>query len=148
MSWNIDLKQDRKNFDEIVIDFLIYDPNSFKVLIQKRSETRRLFPGSWDLTGGHLEAEEGIKECIKRELKEETNMNLLKITRLVHEFVWKNNSVKNYVFQIEAEGDFQGEVNKISEHKWISKKNLREFENDKDMNAPIFETLKIFFEND
>jgi 8-oxo-dGTP pyrophosphatase MutT (NUDIX family) len=47
-----------------------------RIFMQRRSETRTLFPGAWDLVGGHLEPGESVMECLARELVEETGWRL------------------------------------------------------------------------
>lgn len=102
-----------------VIDFLIYDPVAGKVYVQKRSSDRRLFPGCWEIPGGHLEDGETHEECIDRELDEEMGFRLIKIHGKVHEFKWEDGDVTDHVYLIEAEGVYRPEVDKISEHRWI-----------------------------
>ncbi|RYZ71892.1 MAG: NUDIX domain-containing protein, partial [Proteobacteria bacterium] len=66
----------RSHYREIVVDGFIYDPDKKAMLLQKRSPTRRLFPNFWDTLGGHLEGQESISECLKREVYEESGLHL------------------------------------------------------------------------
>ncbi|WP_203707879.1 NUDIX hydrolase [Asanoa iriomotensis] len=43
-----------------------------RVFIQRRSPTRKLFPDTWDIVGGHLEPGESLEEALHREVVEET----------------------------------------------------------------------------
>jgi 8-oxo-dGTP diphosphatase len=45
-----------------------------KILLLKRSTEP--FNGHWHLVGGHLEESETLKEALKREFKEETNLDI------------------------------------------------------------------------
>jgi 8-oxo-dGTP diphosphatase len=47
---------------------------SGKVLLVKRGVEP--FKGSWHLVGGHVEEHETLKEALKREFKEETNLDV------------------------------------------------------------------------
>ncbi len=42
-----------------------------KVLIVKRSSSRRLYPNFWECGGGQVEVGENFEEAVKRQLKEE-----------------------------------------------------------------------------
>ncbi len=46
-----------------------------KVLIAKRAKNEKQ-AGKWEFPGGKLEPNEGLKDCLKRELKEELNMTI------------------------------------------------------------------------
>ncbi|GIF71048.1 hypothetical protein Asi02nite_05660 [Asanoa siamensis] len=43
-----------------------------RVFIQRRSATRKLFPDTWDIVGGHVEPGESLEETLRREVTEET----------------------------------------------------------------------------
>lgn len=47
-----------------------------RIFAQRRSLTRKTFPGCWDLVGGHLEPGESPRQALVRELAEETGWNL------------------------------------------------------------------------
>ncbi len=47
-----------------------------RIFMQRRSAERGLFPGAWDIVGGHLEPGEGIVEALRREVTEETGWTL------------------------------------------------------------------------
>lgn len=46
------------------------------VLLTKRSQTMRMFPGAWVLPGGHLDLGETLEECVVREILEETGVQI------------------------------------------------------------------------
>ena len=45
-----------------------------KILLGKRAARRRMYPGYWDLVGGHCEPDESPKSALLRELREELNI--------------------------------------------------------------------------
>lgn len=50
-----------------------------RILMQRRSPDRGLFPGAWDVVGGHVEEDETILDCLRREVTEETGWELQRI---------------------------------------------------------------------
>ena len=52
--------------------------NKKEVLFLKRSDYVDKYAGDWDLPGGHLKKDESIVKGLKREVKEETQINILK----------------------------------------------------------------------
>ena len=62
--------QDRKFF--VCVDGVYIKDG--KILLLKRSVEP--FKGCWHLVGGHVEENETLKEALKRELKEETNLDI------------------------------------------------------------------------
>ena len=111
-----------------IIDFALIDRKHNKIFLQKRSLTRKLFPGEWEIPGGHLEDGETELQCIKRELKEETNLDLLAVYGKVHEFTWPNDpDTSNALYLIEATGDdLRIENGKVSEYLWASRQEARQ----------------------
>ena len=74
-----------------VICAIIYVGN--KILVTQRSKNMKL-PLKWEFPGGKLETDESEIECIKRELKEELNIEVKVIKRF-------SNSIHDYdTFQI------------------------------------------------
>ncbi|MEK6893926.1 MAG: NUDIX domain-containing protein [Nanoarchaeota archaeon] len=67
-----------------------------KVLMHKRKGDHS--PGVWSFPGGHLEINESFEECIRREIKEETDLDVGKVTgpiKVTNEFY--EESGKSYV---------------------------------------------------
>ncbi|MDN3504044.1 MAG: DUF1937 family protein [Rhabdochlamydiaceae bacterium] len=84
-----------------------------KILLGKRLNENGM--GDWAPPGGHLEMNESIEECAKRELKEETNLEALSI----HEGTWTNDihSDQHYVTLTMIVNQFSGEVKNLEPHK-------------------------------
>jgi 8-oxo-dGTP diphosphatase len=50
--------------------------NRGRILLLKRAERMHYKPGHWDLPGGHLGVGESFDECLLREIKEETGLDV------------------------------------------------------------------------
>ncbi len=70
---------------------------------------------------GKLEEGESVEECIRRELKEETNLDLVENISLIGEYIWPQDSrIKNLVYLIKVSGQLILDWDKISSFKWLS----------------------------
>ena len=52
-----------------VVNFVIFNPETNKVFVQRRSEKSDLFPNRWEFPGGKLENDETEIECLARRVK-------------------------------------------------------------------------------
>lgn len=59
-----------------------------RIYVHRRSRDRRLFPGLWDVVGGHLEDGELPEQALAREIEEETGWTLRTIDAVVAEWEW------------------------------------------------------------
>jgi 8-oxo-dGTP diphosphatase len=50
--------------------------NRGRILVLRRSAVMRYQPGAWDLPGGHLALGESFEDCLLREVKEETALDV------------------------------------------------------------------------
>ena len=55
--------------------------DSLRLPIVKRAECDTNFPGMWAVPGGHIEPGETIKQAMRRELREETGLQLKSVVR-------------------------------------------------------------------
>lgn len=96
-----------------------------KYLVIRKSLTVPRFPGYWDFPGGCLEENEDPKNGIKREVFEETNLEILPM-----KVVWKINlEVNGYIveYRIWKTKLVSSEVKLSHEHtefKWLGKKEI------------------------
>ncbi|MEE9408496.1 MAG: NUDIX domain-containing protein [Polaribacter sp.] len=72
-----------------------------KILLQKRTATKKVFPGLWDISvAGHIVAGEDILTSAKREIFEEIGLqlkekDLIKIGTRIHQVSHKNGIIDN-----------------------------------------------------
>lgn len=64
-----------QNDSKKVAKVIIIDDDD-RVLFLKRSNYMDKYAGEWDLPGGHIKVGEGLEAGMKREVKEETNLDV------------------------------------------------------------------------
>ena len=98
-----------------------------RVFIQRRSPTRKLFPDTWDIVGGHLEPGETVDEALRREVEEETGWRVSIVLGTIGELRYFGNDGLERLetdFLIRVDGDLSRprlEVGKHTAYKWITR---------------------------
>jgi len=59
-----------------------------RAFAHRRSHDRALFPGCWDLPGGHVERGESPLGALRREIEEETGWRLVRVVAELGELRW------------------------------------------------------------
>ncbi|MFD0376481.1 NUDIX hydrolase [Streptomyces sp. NPDC127112] len=102
-----------------------------KAFAHKRSPDRRLFPDTWDIVGGHVEAGETVLEALAREVEEETGWRLTRVRRFLGTTTWRGDDGGGLRHEadylVEVEGDLDNptlEWSKHSAYDWFSPDNL------------------------
>ena len=95
-----------------------------RIFVQRRSVTRRVLPGVWDIVGGHVETGETIEEALAREINEETGWKLHRIGVQIADWQWEHGGVirREVDFLVDVEGDLTAprlEEGKHDAYAWI-----------------------------
>ncbi|MFB6145173.1 MAG: NUDIX hydrolase [Candidatus Nanohaloarchaea archaeon] len=116
----------RDRFRAVVTAFVTYNG---KVLIgKKEDDDDHPIGGKWHILGGHLEHGEDIEEAIKREVKEETGLDV-EVHQLVDvmTFSWDDDEDEEsirFVYHVEADSDDAEPDDDLSEVKWVEPSDL------------------------
>lgn len=106
-----------------------------RLFAHRRAYDRKLFPGCWDVAGGHVDAGEGLYEALVRELREETGWELDKVLALAMAFDWPKGDVaiREYDFLVTVKGDGEAvlEEGKAVEGRWIAAEDTEVLEENK-----------------
>jgi 8-oxo-dGTP diphosphatase len=108
----------------LVVGALIHDRTG-RLFVQQRSQDRALYPGCWDVVGGHAEAGEGVLEALEREVSEETGWRLATVGEVVEILDWQaGGELKREIdLLVEVEGDLDGprlERGKHTAARWLA----------------------------
>jgi 8-oxo-dGTP pyrophosphatase MutT (NUDIX family) len=100
-----------------------------RIFVQQRTITRRMFPGCWDLVGGHVEENEDAISALKREIREETGWTLRTILYEISTKPWSDgpNEYEEQQFIVNVDGDLQKpvlEAGKVSGWMWVDRTNV------------------------
>lgn len=80
-----------------------------RAFAQRRSSDRRLFPGAWDIVGGHVEPGETLLHALAREVHEETDWRLRRVRRCLGVSTWEGDDGAGLRheadFLVEVDGD-------------------------------------------
>lgn len=72
----------------LVVGALVHD-GAGRLFVQQRSQDRALYPGCWDVVGGHAEGAEGVLEALRREVAEETGWRVASVLEVVEILDWE-----------------------------------------------------------
>lgn len=100
-----------------------------RVFAHRRTLTRRLFPGVWDIPGGHVETGETWEEALAREVEEETGWRLRGVQGVLADWEWEHDGVVRHEldFLVEVDGDLNAprlEEGKQDAHAWVGHDDL------------------------
>ena len=108
----------------LVVGALITD-GAGRIYVQRRSLTRAVFPGCWDLVGGHHEPGETITQALAREVNEETGWELALVGPVVEVLDWEAGGIRRREvdFLVTVAGNLAAprlEASKHVEGRWLS----------------------------
>ncbi|WP_251018353.1 NUDIX hydrolase [Streptomyces sp. ISL-1] len=96
----------------------------------KRSPDRRLFPDTWDIVGGHVEAGETVLEALAREVEEETGWRLTDVRRFLGTTTWTGDDGGGLRHEadylVEVDGDLDNPTLEWSKHSRLRLVQLRQ----------------------
>lgn len=112
-----------------------------KFLIAQRIRTKKP-PLVWEFPGGKLEEGETLQECLKREIKEELDLNIaVKDFFMTTEFDYEFGSIRMEVFFAEAKTDKINKMDSHEDYRWVETAELDNFEF-APADIPVVEKLK------
>mgnify|MGYP001615940417 CR=1 FL=1 len=113
----------------VVVTAIIKHKDQF--LILKRSPSMDIHPNKWSFPGGKLEHGEDIIECLSREIKEETNLEIQKELQFISSYTYERPNkdwTLGFCFAVTSKSEKVKLSLEFTEHKWIAKKELKNYD--------------------
>ena len=112
--------------------FVVIKDNKEKILIQKRSSTKDLYPDCWDLSvGGHVNYGRDYAETAVEELKEELGIitpaeELILIGEVLVKLPSSNEFFHVFEYRLKPTDKIELEAEEVSSTVWMSTKEVKE----------------------
>ncbi|MGG1400295.1 NUDIX domain-containing protein [Bacillus salipaludis] len=111
----------------VVVKGLIF--HNGKVLVVQRARTNKIGHGIWECAGGKIEFGEDLEAALRREVKEETGLEI-KVGKVLFATTFKNEPSKQLIiltYQCASENCEVTLSEEHTSHKWVSKEEIKEF---------------------
>jgi 8-oxo-dGTP diphosphatase len=129
MGEKIEINGHDKGVFSVIVLGVVYDPAKKKILIGKRSDDPDVPKLSWCFPGGRPEYDEEIEKAVKREIKEETGLDVESLG-VIHakRYPEKRDFLAIYYLceSLNPEKDLEPGDN-FSELKWVDPEELEEY---------------------
>ena len=128
----------------IVVTALIKNPTKDKLLIVKRKSSSLIHPNLWMFPGGKSEKGEDILEALKREVKEETNLEIFNLKKISEYEYIRPNKTLTFGQCFSAISSSEGIIlntKELESFAWVSPKEFKNYPHLKELD---FEVKKAF----
>jgi len=105
----------------VCVGALIVNPAG-QIFVQRRASTAAVWPGVWDIVGGHVEPGESTPDALVREVREETGWVVERVGPLVTDWQWEHNAIvrREYDYLVDVRGDLSSPILNPDEHdEWM-----------------------------
>ena len=113
----------------VVITAIVKNKNKF--LILKRSSSMEIHPNKWSFPGGKLEKGEDIYDCLSRELKEETGLEIQPELQYISDYTYERPNkdwTLGFCFLVTSESNQVKLSSEFTDYKWITKSEFKNYD--------------------
>lgn len=121
-----------------------------KILIQRRSKEKKFEPNVWAMTGGNVISGESFENALKRELKEELDIDLdLEKVTCFTKVKGKNAIIKQYLIRQDYDiSKMKYQTSEVSEVKWASWDEINELDKNKEFITLRWQYVKEYLKKE
>jgi mutator protein MutT len=73
------MKKSKKKLEPLQFVGAVIQDEQGRILVSQRSLDSKMYPGQWQIPGGKVEKDEDCLKALKREVKEETNLEVVSV---------------------------------------------------------------------
>ncbi len=106
---------------------IVFDIKTKKILIGKRKDSKDIKGLTWAFPGGRPQHGEELEAAIKREIKEETNLDIESMGVIFAKTYSEKRDLLGIYFLCEIVGGKEKPNEDFSETKWVSPKELKKY---------------------
>ncbi len=110
------MKESDKEYPNLIVSFVIEYNDKF--LLVSRSPEEENYPSIWAFPGGKVEVGETVVDALKREIKEETGLEISNEIAFLNSYIFKNSV--GVTFLVRAINNKVKLSRELTEYKWIS----------------------------
>ena len=111
----------------VAVNALIKNKEGNKFLILKRNKNEIAYPGKWAFPGGKLEKGQTVLETLKREVLEETGLDIKDNKKFIRDFTFirpDGHSVVGLSFEVIAKSNDVKISSEFEDFKWVTPQEL------------------------
>lgn len=115
-----------------LVVIMIYWNSRGELLLQRRADTKKLWPGSWSFTGGSAVAGETSAQACVRETQEELGFTPdMSQAELIISYMTRDDFTDVYLIKADVEvEEMRLQPEEVSETRWLSKEEFCKFVSD------------------
>ncbi|MFC1626752.1 NUDIX hydrolase [Patescibacteria group bacterium] len=103
------------------------------ILLGKKAKGIGPYPNKWLIPGGGVEKNETLEEALRREVREETNVEIENIRKVYEDedIVWKNGEKQHFIYKTFHVDYINGQLKPTSDliHlRWVKRDNLKHYD--------------------
>jgi|SRR3989344_637503 len=116
----------------VVLTAIVLHPDNTRILIVKRKEDEEIHGGKWMLPGGKLEEDESLFDALKREILEETGIEIENEKEYINDYIFQRPTGEltlGMTFLIRAiNDDVKLNMKEYDDFAWIATEELDEYD--------------------